>query len=151
MIRKLIQKLFPAKGPSAIATGRSILIIDDGEVERKVTSEILRKRGFTVFSAENGERGVEMAKQEKPDLILLDYLMPGLNGKDVCERLKQIETTKNIPVIFLTGSVQPKSVIDCYEVGAEYYLAKPVTPRLLINQVEMIFKELNLPPKSSKS
>ncbi len=146
MFQKIMDILFGPKGRSKVAAGKSILIIDDGPLERKVTSEILLKRGFKTVTAENGEAGLRAAIEQKPDLILLHFLMPGMSGKEVCQRLKQSKDTKDIPVIFLTGSVKPTSVIDCYEAGAEYYLSKPVNARTLINQVEMIFAELHQPP-----
>lgn len=142
MLRKLFGRIFNPASAGPAANGRTILLIDDGEVERKTTSAVLGKRGYKVLTAENGEIGLKLAQEQRPDLILLDFMMPGMMGKEVCQRLKQIPATKDIPVIFLTGSIAPKSVIDCYEVGAEYYLAKPISARTLINQVEMIFNEL---------
>jgi DNA-binding response OmpR family regulator len=68
--------------------------------------------------------------------IILDYSLPDIDGKAVCKRLKSEEETEKIPVIFLTARITPNTVIDCYDVGAEHYLVKPISPSALIDQIE---------------
>jgi CheY-like chemotaxis protein len=120
---------------------KTVLVIDDGEVERKYISASLEKGGYKVVTAEEGETGLKIAKEIKPQLILLDFIMPGLRGDAVCQRLKMSDETRNIPVIFLTGSVKPQNIIDSYESGAEYYLSKPIGTKELLKQVGLILRD----------
>lgn len=140
MLKNILQ-LFKKRKETEYIPSKTILIIDDGEVERKFLSRSLEKGGYKAITAEDGEAGLKLAKDMKPDLILLDFIMPGLRGDEVCQRLKLDEQTRNIPVIFLTGSVRPQSIFDSYESGAEYYLAKPISTQELLKQVGMIFQE----------
>lgn len=142
MLKKLIDFFYGTSESAASFAGKRILVIDDGEVERRFISRALEKKGYVVSVAAEGRTGIKLAQEEQPDLIVLDYRMPGLNGIEVCKRLKsRDEQTCGIPVIFLTGSTTPADVIDCYEVGAEYYLSKPISARTLTNEVEMVFKD----------
>ncbi len=119
---------------------KTILVVDDGVTERTFISKILTDRGCRVITADNGKAGLEQALASHPDLILLDYRMPGLNGNEVCQKLKANTETKAIPVVFLTGSTS--NVVECYDVGADYYLAKPISAKALIRQLELTFQEL---------
>ena len=121
--------------------GRKILIVDDGEIERKVISSMLEKHGFLSITADSGEKCIAAARQEKPDLILLDVCLTGMDGKEVCERLKHADETKNIPIIFLTGSGTGSDVMECYEAGVDYYLRKPVSAKMLVKQINLTFQE----------
>jgi len=141
MLRNFL-KFFTRPDHASAANGRCILVVEDGEGERRVISTTLDKRGYAVTAVETGEAGLEAAGRQKFDLILLDYKLPGINGKEVCRRLKADTRTKDIPVIFLTGSMAPGDIIDCYDVGAEYYLSKPISAKMLIKQVDMIFSEI---------
>ena len=120
---------------------RLILFIDDNEVDRRFIEKILIKRDYRVVLANDGESGLETAQREKPDLILLDVVLPGISGIEVCKRLKKDDATKNIPVIFLTGMDTPKNLIDCYEYGAEDFLNKSISSRLLIHQIELTLQD----------
>lgn len=143
-----IKKFFTG-GQQRRANGKkTILVIDDGEVERKFISRTLQKAGFSVLTADDGAPGLALAKDKKPDLVLLDFVMPGMNGDVVCKYLKDDVTTRDIPVIFLTGSVKPASVIESFEAGAEYYLAKPISAAALIHEVEKILAETGTAPSA---
>ena len=143
MWEKFTQNLFKKQVAQAtpIAT---ILFVDDNEVQRKLISRTLSRRNYRVLLTDNGEKGVEMAKSEKPDLILLDIVLPGINGIEVCKRLKNDPATHNIPVLFLTGSDTPQNILDCYEFGAENYLNKSISTGALVSQIEMTLKEREL-------
>ena len=119
----------------------SILFIDDSEMDRRFIERIFTKRNFRVFLSADGEAGLEAAAKEKPDLILLDIVLPGISGIEVCKKLKKDEKTKDIPVVFLTGMDTPKNLIDCYEYGAEDFLNKSIHPKALISQVEQVIKD----------
>ncbi len=140
MLTELLKSFLKKKSRQSILVGKRILVIEDGELERRFITRTLEKKGCVVIGAVDGLIGVEMAKKENPDLILLDYMMPTLNGREVCIKLKEDVKVKDIPIIFLTGSVTPKNVIDCYEAGAEYYLAKPIDAKTLAHQVELTLR-----------
>ena len=135
-----IKKIFGRK-PREEFRNRRILFIDDNEVDRRLIEKILTKREYRVMLCSNGELGLEIAQKEKPDLILLDVVLPGISGIEVCKRLKRDEETKNIPIIFLTGMDTPKNLIDCYEYGAEDFLNKGISARLLIHQIELTLQD----------
>ena len=102
-----------------------ILVIEDEEHIRKVLSYNLKLDGFEVFLAENGMIGLEMAREKKPDLILLDWMMPGLDGLQVLSELKQDEGTKSIPVFMLTAKSMMAEVGRALYEGADDYITKP--------------------------
>jgi CheY-like chemotaxis protein len=93
-------------------------VIEDGEVERKFIGRSLEKNGLRVSLSDNGPDGLALARKERFDLIILDFYLPKMNGKVICQSLKADAATRDIPVIFLTGSASPKDLIECYEVGA---------------------------------
>ena len=142
---KTIKKIFGKNGRE-IFKNRLILFIDDNEVDRRLVEKILTKKDYRVILSSNGESGLEIAQREKPDLILLDVVLPGISGIEVCKRLKQDTATQNIPVIFLTGMDTPKNLIDCYEYGAEDFLNKSISPRLLVHQIELTLLDFISPP-----
>jgi adenylate cyclase len=123
----------PLSALSLEDTGQSlILIVDDVPVNLQALESILQTRGFRVTKANNGEHALEMVALEKPDLILLDVMMPKMNGYEVCQHLKEDPATSKIPVIFLTGRNDSYSVIKGFASGALDYVVKPFhAPELL--------------------
>ncbi|MCD4487036.1 diguanylate cyclase [Chromobacterium vaccinii] len=119
--------------PAAGRRGR-ILVVDDQPANIVVAHQILRER-HDVFMATNGEQALEFCRATPPDMLLLDVEMPGLNGMDVCRRLKQDPATHDIPVIFVTGLQSPQQELECWEAGAADFVSKPVTPITLLNRV----------------
>jgi len=103
---------------------KKILIVEDESTLQKALAEFLTEEGFTVFSALDGEMGIELAKKEKPDLVLLDIILPKKDGYEVLEELKGGEETKNIPVILLTNLESPEDIDRAFEKGASTYLIK---------------------------
>ncbi len=124
-------------------TNRRILFIDDSELDRRYIERILTKKKFQVTLAADGEQGLKSALEQIPNLVLLDVVLPGLSGIEVCKKLKKDELTKNIPIIFLTGLDTPKNLIDCYKYGAEDFLNKSIHPKALISQIEYTLKEFS--------
>lgn len=103
---------------------KKILIVEDEATLQKAMTEFLAEEGFEVFSALDGEKGIELAKKEKPDLVLLDIILPKKDGYEVLTELKNDESTKNIPVILLTNLESAEDVDRAFEKGASTYLVK---------------------------
>jgi hypothetical protein len=103
----------------------TILIIDDLPFEVKLLHVFLRKADFNVLEAKNGTEGIEVAEFEQPDLILLDVLMPDIDGFEVCKNLKSKEKTKSIPIMFMTVRTEISDVVKGFKVGAADYITKP--------------------------
>ncbi len=114
---------------------KTILIIDDHGALRYVLSFDLQKKGYKTLTAGSGEKGIEIATADKPDLILLDAMMPGIDGFETCRRLKASDDTKNIPVIMVTAKSQRKDVLDGLQSGATSYMVKPFKFEELYNKI----------------
>lgn len=120
------------------AWNRSILVIDDDEMVSKIIRPILFSYGFSVLAADTGEDGLQVAKTQKPDLILLDVIMPGIKGREVCEKLKKDPDTKDIPVVFLTAKHSEEDIKAEKEVGSAGHLTKPVNAKILIEMIQNV-------------
>lgn len=121
---------------------KKILVIDDDEFVGYLVKYSLESSGkYEVLYFTNGEDGIMMAKRMKPDLILLDILMPNMSGTDVIEQLLEDQNTKDIPVIFLTGAVTINDIkAQGAVVGGRRFLSKPVSNSDLISAVESVFQ-----------
>lgn len=105
--------------------GAKILVVDDIAENRQLLSDTLEPEGYRISIAPNGEVALKVAQANPPDLILLDLMMPGMNGFEVCRRLKDLEAMRSIPVIFITADNDTASVVEGFRVGAVDYIAKP--------------------------
>lgn len=115
---------------------QSVLVVDDSDVNISILRRIL-SADYAVKTAMNGEDALKIAgSEEPPDLILLDVVMPGLNGYEICERLKANETTKNIPIIFVTASSDVEDEAKGFEVGGVDYITKPIRSRTVKARVK---------------
>ena len=123
-----------------LLAGRRILTIEDEATQRMMIQKTLEKQGCAVLTAEDGEKGLEVALDQKPDLILLDIILPGMHGDQVCRRLKGDARTRDIPVIFLTSTDTPKDIIEQYDIGGEIHLTKPIRPKELVEQIKFILE-----------
>ncbi len=115
-----------------------VLIVDDEVYILHILDFSLGAEGFEVITANNGELAIEKAKQERPNLIVLDVMMPVLDGYETCRRLKREAETKNIPVVLLTAKGRDVDKRLGYEVGAVDYIIKPFSPGRLIERIEEI-------------
>jgi twitching motility two-component system response regulator PilH len=115
-----------------------VLIIDDSPTERFYLTDVLRKQGYEVITAESGEQGISVAKAEKPDLILMDVVMPGLNGFQATRQLSRNPETQSIPVIMCTTKGQETDRVWGLRQGAIDYLVKPVVAADLIAKVKAL-------------
>ena len=119
---------------------KTILYIDDNPVDRKLISRVLQKSGLDVVLAEDAQVGLRLGQEVKPDLILLDILLPGISGIEVCKRFKKTPTTQKIPIIFYTSIDTPKHLIDYVSYGAVDYLQKTMPPEDLVSAIKAILK-----------
>jgi CheY-like chemotaxis protein len=119
-----------------------ILFADDDSGIREVVSEILSREGYQVVVAKDGPEVLVLAKSDKPDLIISDFQMPGLNGIDVCKRLKADDFTKNIPVIMVTG--YPSEKEESLNAGAFDFIAKPIDKTDLLLRIKCVLKVSNI-------
>lgn len=118
---------------------RKILCIEDEPDIQKLLRIALNCKGcYQVFTADNGQGGLELAEQERVDLILLDAMMPIMDGYETCKKLKENPATKDIPVIFLAAKTQAKEIQKGLALGAVDYLTKPFDPLKLPDQIEEI-------------
>ncbi len=117
-----------------------ILIIDDVQENVFMLQHRLEKEKYNIITANDGETGIELAKKELPDLILLDIMMPGKNGLQVCQELCENESTKNIPIILVTAKVAADDIRIGLEVGAFDYIKKPFNKIELLARVKTALK-----------
>ena len=120
---------------------KSILVIEDNIDIRENTAEILDLAGYKTFTAENGKRGVELALQQKPDLIICDIMMPELDGYGVLHLLRKNEDTRNTPFIFLTAKIERTDFRKGMEMGADDYITKPFEDIELLNAIDIRLKK----------
>jgi len=119
-----------------VTSKKRILVIDDEMDFVKMLQARLRIEGYEVLVAEDGIKGVQTARKEKPDLIILDIMMPGLDGHSVCDTLKKSILTWSIPVIYLTARTGQADELLAMEKGARYYLTKPYNPSMLLEMIK---------------
>ena len=120
-----------------------VLVIDDHEDLTTMVRDVLESRGYEVLTANAGERGLEIAFTEHPDLILLDVMMPGMDGYQVCREL-QFGYTKDIPVIFLTAKTQLASMMEANCSGASAFITKPFRVEHLVQTVRDVLRDASV-------
>lgn len=118
----------------------TILIIDDEEDIRELLSYNLKKEGYIVYTAENGVKGLAELRLAKPDLVLLDVMMPGMDGIEVCETIRQTPGFSQTLVCFLTARGEDYSQIAGLDAGADDYVAKPIKPKVLISRINAMLR-----------
>ena len=135
-----------AQGSAAVAGGESgsILVVDDNEINRDLLSRYLGRLGHAVQVAPNGRQALEMIATGAFDLVLLDIMMPELNGYQVLQHLKDSETWRDLPVIMISALDEIDSAVRCIELGAEDYLRKPFNPVLLRARVQACLEKKRL-------
>ncbi len=120
---------------------RTIMVVDDNPDIVTIVKTILEVKGYVVQSAFSGQEVLSLLKEQKPDLIILDVMMPQMDGLEVLTRLKGDAGTASIPVILLTAKVQYEDVLGGYKMGADYYITKPFTSTQLINGINLLLGE----------
>jgi DNA-binding response OmpR family regulator len=120
-----------------VANVKTILFIDDNPVDRTLIDRLLKKCNFNVLLAATAKDGINIAEEHIPDLILLDILLPGISGIEVCKKLKAKSLTSAIPIIFYTSIDTPKHLIDFASYGAIDYVQKTTPSDILIRQIKL--------------
>ena len=117
-----------------------ILLVDDEPDILELVGFLLRKEGYTVFTASGGKEGVEIARREQPALIILDVMMPDMDGMETCEKIRQIPQLKDTLVTFLTALAEDYSMMAGFDAGADDYITKPVKPKVLVSKIKALLR-----------
>lgn len=115
-----------------------VLIVDDSPTETFVLTEILKRHGFEVINAQNADQGLSLARDRHPDLVLMDVVMPGLNGFQATRQLARDPATASIPVVMVSTKSQETDRVWALRQGARAYLTKPVDERLLLQTIRQV-------------
>lgn len=128
---------------------KEILVVEDQEELRKLQSLLLSSRGFRVSEAQDGKAALDCLAKSKPDLVLLDIMMPEINGFEVCQHIKSNESTRHIPVIMVTAKKDREDMERAEKAGADGYITKPFKSALLIDTIRRSLSETFKPDFSS--
>ncbi len=123
-------------------TKQRLLIIEDDEDIRELLVYNLEKNGYAAQAVETGEDGLASAGRHNPDLILLDLMLPGMDGLSVCRQLKGNKATREIPIIIVSAKGEEADIITGLELGADDYLAKPFSPNILLSRVRAVLRRI---------
>ena len=122
-----------------------ILVVEDEENIQELIRYNLAKEGYQVNCVLSGENGLKAARTENPDLVLLDLMLPGLDGLDVCKELKRDATTQGIAVIMVTAKGDETDIVMGLELGADDYVVKPFSPKVLLSRVKAVLRRKHSP------
>lgn len=125
--------------PNKVAK-QTILVVDDEQDLLDLIEYNLRKEGFEVLQAENGEEGIKIAKEHRPDLILMDIMMPRMDGLQAVEILRNDESLRNMPIIFLTARGDEKTEVEGLDMGGDDYITKPISTTKLISRIKAVLR-----------
>ena len=126
-----------------------ILIVDDEKDILEFLSYNLNKEGFSVITARNGQEGLDYVKQHNPELIILDVMMPEMDGIEVCQQIRILDLNHQPFILFLTARSEEYSELAGFSAGADDYITKPIKPKLLISRVKAILRRGNLKTKEN--
>lgn len=118
----------------------NLLLVDDEPDVLEFIGYNLRKEGFNVHSASNGKEAIRLAQEVNPQLILLDVMMPGMDGIETCEELRKIVALKNVLIAFLTARGEDYSQIAGFDAGGDDYISKPIKPKVLVSRIKALLK-----------
>jgi len=130
---------------------KKILVVEDEEDINTLISQHLRNSGFEVESVYDGYEALEVTESSDFDLVVLDILLPGLNGWEVCHQLRQSKETLNLPIVFLTALANEADRIRGFDLGCDDYLVKPFSPRELVSRVKAVLKRMENVERSTMS
>jgi two-component system, cell cycle response regulator DivK len=116
-----------------------ILIVEDNEKNRKLARDVLQFKGYRTIEAETGEDGVTLALEQKPDLILMDYQLPGIDGIEAFRRIRGAASTAHIPIVAVTASAMPEEAKKMKEAGFDGFQTKPLNVKAFVQAVAEVF------------
>ncbi len=125
------------------ATAKKILIVEDERDILQLVKLYLEKEGFRTATAATGTEGLKCAREEKPDLIVLDLMLPEIDGLEVCKRLRSAPETAMLPIIMLTAKAEESDTVIGLELGADDYVTKPFSPKALVARIKALFRRLD--------
>jgi two-component system, OmpR family, alkaline phosphatase synthesis response regulator PhoP len=131
-----------------IVANESILVVEDEDDIRELLRYNLDKEGYRVVWAASGEEALKAVKDSEPDLVLLDLMLPGVDGLEVCRSLKQDPHTRNLPIVMLTAKGEEADIVAGLELGADDYVTKPFSLRVLLARVRAVLRRRKAPPPS---
>lgn len=120
-----------------------ILLVDDEKDILEIVGYNLSQEGYKIFTASNGNQAIEVAKKELPHLIIMDVMMPVMDGIEACENIRKIPELSQIIITFLTARNEDYSQVAGFDAGADDYIAKPIKPKLLVSKVKALLRRLN--------
>ncbi len=128
-----------------------ILVVEDDDDIRELLQYNLSKEGYQITSAVSGEEAIKNAKMLQPDLMILDLMLPGVDGLEVCRRLKRDSRTQHLPMVMLTAKGEEADIVTGLELGADDYITKPFSPRVLLARVRAVLrrKKVEITPASA--
>ncbi len=127
----------------------TLLLVDDEPDILEFVSYNLKKEGFNVLTAPNGEAGLKLAKKEKPQLILLDVMMPGMDGIETCDQIRKVPDLENSLIAFLTARGEDYSQVAGFDAGADDYITKPIKPKVLVSRIKALLRRYGQSSTSS--
>jgi two-component system, OmpR family, alkaline phosphatase synthesis response regulator PhoP len=128
---------------------KRILIVEDEQDILQLIKLYVEKEGFRTVVATTGTEGLRQAKQEKPDLVILDLMLPEIDGLEVCRRLRSAPETAMLPIVMLTAKAEESDTVVGLELGADDYVTKPFSPKALIARVKALFRRLQRKPEDN--
>lgn len=118
----------------------AVLVVDDERDILELIRYNLEKEGYRVTTVTSGEEALTIASNEQPSIVLLDLMLPGLDGLQVCRRMKQDDATRSIPIVMLTAKTEDSDIVSGLEIGADDYITKPFSPRVLVARIRAVLR-----------
>ncbi|APZ45321.1 DNA-binding response regulator [Polaribacter reichenbachii] len=128
-----------------------ILLVDDEPDIIEIIGYNLKSEGYQIFTAENGQEAIKSAKKNMPHLILLDIMMPEMDGIEACEKIRKIKSLENVIIAFLTARGEDYSQVAGFEAGADDYITKPIKPKVLVSKIKSLLRRLKTESESEDS
>ncbi len=133
-----------------MAETAKILLVDDEEDILEIVSYNLQQEGFSIETATNGKKALEVAKRFKPDVVILDVMMPEMDGMETCDALRKMPETKNCLIAFLTARNEDYAQVAGLDAGADDYIAKPIKPKVLVSRIKALLRRSGVKENTSK-
>lgn len=129
------------KEPDLEHTTGHVLIVEDEPDQQELLRFNLSREGYQVSCVDNGRQALEMIRHQQPDLVVLDLMLPGIDGLEVCKQLRREMATANVPIVMLTAKAEDSDVVAGLELGADDYVTKPYSPRVLLARVRAVMRQ----------